>query len=68
MQWSVNPHLIEDAKKEARVLLDGDEVIRSVPFGEQSDTIFVTADQDLVFGTDSFEVEGTTFYVGTKRT
>lgn len=67
MQWGVSQGLIEDAKREARLLIENGEKIRPVPFGDKDNFIFVTTDAGLVTGTDIFELDGKKFFVGWKR-
>ena len=68
MQWGVDPGLIDDAKIEAKRMQETGEIIRPVPFGGgRLDIIFVSTDQTLVIGTDSFDFDDKTFYVGSKK-
>ncbi len=62
MQYGVNPHLIENAKQEALILIRDGSEIRPVPFGGRGlDSIFVSTNSDLVLCEDAFVLEGINF-------
>ncbi len=63
MFFEIAKPLLEDAKKGAEIMLRTGEIIRSVPFGAQRDSISVTTDRTLVRGTDSLSLGEKTFYI-----
>jgi len=57
---------ITDALKEIEVMKITGEAIRPLPFGEDNDTLFTSADQNLITAFDYIEVDGVFYYIGFK--
>lgn len=58
---------IRDAIKEIEVMKKTGEKIRPLPFGDENDTLFVSADMDLLEGFDVVEVDDTIYFIGFKN-
>lgn len=58
---------IKDAKKEIEIMKKTGEKIRPLPFGEENDTLFVSADKDLLSAFDVVEVDDIIYFIGFKK-
>lgn len=57
---------ITDALTEIEAMKKTGEAIRPLPFGKNNDTLFTSADQNLITAFDCIEVNGVFYYIGFK--
>lgn len=67
MEWITCSGLLEEAKEKAATCLKNGEVMHALDFGALKDFMFVSSDPDKVIATETFNLDGVDFYIGTKK-
>jgi len=59
--------ILSNAKRVAVEMLDDEQFIHAVPFGNTEDCLFVSTRPDLINWTDTFTINNKSVYLGTRK-